>query len=64
MFALGVVMAAVFGYIYFSLFPKLQAHCKAQAWPSAAEVLNRIRQLVALNLILGFLVVLAAVSAR
>ena len=64
MFALGLVMAAVFGYIYFSLFPKLQSHCKAQAWPNAARALNRIRQLVAVNLVLGFLVVLAAVSAR
>lgn len=64
MFALGLVMAGVFGYIYLGLFPKLQAHCKAQAWPSAAQVLNRIRQLVALNLVLGLLVVLAAMSAR
>ena len=64
MFALGLVMAAVFGYIYFGVFPKLQAQCKAQAWPIAGEALNRIRQLVALNLVLGLLVVLAAVSAR
>ena len=64
MFALGIVMASVFGYIYFGLFPKLRAQCKASAWPSAGQTLNRIRQLVALNLVLGFLVVLAAVSAR
>ena len=37
---------------------------QAQAWPDAAQVLNRIRQLVAANLVLGLLVVLAAVSAR
>ncbi|TRZ65197.1 MAG: hypothetical protein D4S02_09250 [Rhodocyclaceae bacterium] len=64
MFALGIVMAAVFGYVYVALFPKLQAHCNASAWPSAALALDRTRQLVALNLVLGFLVVLAAVSAR
>ncbi len=40
------------------------AHCMAQAWPDAAQALNRIRQRVALNLVLGALVVLAAVSAR
>jgi uncharacterized membrane protein len=64
MFALGLVMAAVFGRIYVGLFPALQSHCRAQAWPEAAQALNRIRQLVALNLVLGSLVVLAAVSAR
>lgn len=64
MFVLGMVMAAVFGHIYFSLFPKLRAQCNAHEWPSAAAVLNRIRQLVAINLVLGVLVVLAAVSAR
>ena len=64
MFALGLVMAAIFGHIYFSLFPALRAHCTAQEWPDAAQALNRIRQRVALNLVLGALVVLAAVSAR
>ena len=42
----------------------LRAHCAAQAWPEAAQALNRIRQRVAFNLVLGALVVLAAVSAR
>lgn len=64
MFVLGLAMAGVFGYIYFSVFPKLQARCKAQDWPGAAQALNRIRQLVAFNLVLGLLVVLSAVSAR
>ncbi len=64
MLAVGVAMAAVFAYIYLGLFPKLRAHCAASAWAPAAQVLNRIRQLVALNLALGLLVVLAAVSAR
>jgi uncharacterized membrane protein len=64
MLALGLVMAAVFAYVYWVLFPKLRADCSATAWPAAAQTLNRIRQLVALNLWLGVLVVAAAVSAR
>jgi uncharacterized membrane protein len=64
MLALGVVMASVFGYVYWVLFPKLRAECSASAWPSAGQTLNRMRQLVALNLGLGVLVVVAAVSAR
>ncbi|GAA0766469.1 hypothetical protein GCM10009107_54660 [Ideonella azotifigens] len=64
MFTLGLVMAAVFAYLYLLLLPRLRAFCDASAWPAAAQVLNRIRQLVALNLALGVLVVVAAVSAR
>lgn len=64
MFVLGLVMATIFGYLYFSAFPTLQAHCKAQDWSSAGQALNRIRQLVAFNLILGLFVLLAAVSAH
>lgn len=61
---LGVIMAGVYGLIHVGLLPRLRAHCTAQAWPAAAQVLNAIRRLVALNLTLGLLAVLAAVSAR
>jgi uncharacterized membrane protein len=64
MLTLGLVMAAVFAYVYGVLFPRLRAGCAASAWPTAAQALNRIRQLVALNLWLGVFVVAAAVSAR
>ena len=64
MFALGLVMAAVFVYVYGRLFPTLRAHCAAAAWPAAGQTLNRIRQLVALNLVLGVCTVIAAVSVR
>jgi uncharacterized membrane protein len=64
MFAVGLVMAAVYATIHLGLLPRLRAHCGASAWPAAAQVLNRIRQLVALNLALGVLAVVAAVSAR
>jgi len=64
MLTLGVVMAAVFAYVYGVLFRAFQAHCSAASWQAAAAVLNRIRQLVALNLSLGLTVVAAAVSTR
>jgi uncharacterized membrane protein len=64
MFALGLVMAAVFIDVYSVLFPKLRAHSAAGAWPAAGQTLNRIRQLVALNLVLGVCTVIAAVSVR
>jgi uncharacterized membrane protein len=64
MFALGLVMTAVFAFVHLALYPRLRARCEAADWPAAAKTLNSIRQLVALNLALGVLVVAAAVSAR
>ena len=59
-----MTMALVFGYVYLALFPRLRAQCQAATWPAAGKTLNRIRQMVAVNLVLGVLVVMAAVSAR
>lgn len=64
MMGLGLAMAGVFGYVYFVLYPRLCRHCEAAAWPAAAAVLNGIRQMVAVNLVLGACTILAAVSAR
>ena len=64
MVALGLVMAAVFADIYVVLYPRLRTLCAASAWPAAAQVLNGIRRLVALNLVLGVCTVVAAISAR
>jgi uncharacterized membrane protein len=64
MLTLGLVMAAVFFIVYFVLYPKLVALCAASSWPAAANVLNNIRRLVALNLLLALCIIVAAISAR
>lgn len=64
MLALGLLMAAVFAYVYLALFPKLRDRSAAADWPVAAQALNSIRRLVALNLVLGICTVIAAISAR
>jgi uncharacterized membrane protein len=64
MMALGLVMAALFAHVYLVLFPAFRKNCSASAWPAAAQSLNSIRRLVALNLVLGVCVVVAAMSAR
>ena len=64
MLALGLVMAAVFAYVYGVLFPWLRERCAAADWPAAAQALDGIRRLVMLNLSLGACTVVAAVSAR
>jgi uncharacterized membrane protein len=64
MLVVGLVMAAVYAYIHLGLLPKFRAHCGSSAWPAAAQLLNAIRRLVALNLSLGVVAVVAAVSGR
>ena len=64
MLALGLVMAAIFAYVYGALFPALRRDCAGAAWLAAGQTLNRIRRLVALNLVLGICTVAAAMTAR
>lgn len=64
MLATGLVMAGVFAWIYAVLFPQLRASSAAAAWPAAAKTLDRMRQLVMVNLALGVVTVIAAISAR
>jgi uncharacterized membrane protein len=64
MFALGLIMSALFAYVYVVLYPRLRDGCSASAWPAAARTLDSIRRLVALNLALGVCTVAAAISAR
>ena len=64
MLALGILMAALFAYVYGVLFPALRRDCTAAAWPAAGQTLNRIRRLVGLNLVLGLCTVAAAMTAR
>lgn len=64
MMVLGVVMAAIFAWVYGRLYPRLVAATKASAWPGAATALNAIRRLVAVNLLLSLVVIIAAVSVR
>lgn len=64
MFTLGLIMAGVYLYIYLWLFPQLRRHCAATSWPEAAQVLASIRRFVGINITLGVIIVVAAISAR
>jgi uncharacterized membrane protein len=64
MFAIGLLMMAVYGHIRFALYPRLQQAVAARTWPQAAAQLNAIRVRVVLNLMLGTLVFVLALVAR
>jgi uncharacterized membrane protein len=53
MATIGVVMVAVFVYVFFGPYPALRRAVDVQDWPAAGAALNRIRQAVGLNLVLG-----------
>lgn len=64
MLALGLLMAAVFVFIYAGLYPQLQRAVAESQWPVAAAAMDRIRKLVFINLCLGVVTVVASVSVR
>jgi uncharacterized membrane protein len=64
MFAIGLLMMAVYGHIRFAVFPRLQQAVATRSWPQAAAQLNAIRVRVVLNLMLGTAVFVLAVVAR
>lgn len=66
MAVLGVLMMGIFGGIRFGLYPRLSRCVAASDWPAAAQVLAGIRRWVAVNLVLGAVIVavtLAGVSS-
>jgi uncharacterized membrane protein len=56
----GLVMAGIFALIAVHFFPRLRRGVAAADWPAAGTAMNRIRQLVAANLLLGALTVAVA----
>jgi uncharacterized membrane protein len=61
MAAIATLMTLIFVYVYFGPFRALGREVAAQTWPVAGVALNRIRQLVAANLVLGLLTFTIAV---
>ena len=57
MLLLGLVMAGVYGYVFFGCYVPLSLHVAKERWKEAGEILGKIRKLVAVNLTLGLLTV-------
>lgn len=64
MLGLGLLMGAVFVYVYAYLYPKLGKACQAGDWALAARALDRIRHMVEVNLGLFLLTLFAALLVR
>lgn len=62
--ALGWVMAGLFLYVYFVPFQKLKAAVAEKAWPSGKAHIDRIRDIVGINTILGFITIAIGAGGR
>lgn len=64
MLASGLVMIGIYLYVFFGPYARLKAAVGTQDWPAAGAALNRIRQAVGSNLLLGVLTIGFATIGR
>ena len=64
MLLIGVIMMLIFLHVYFNPFKKLKLSVIEKDWPTGGLALNQIRQLIAVNLILGLITVAIATGGR
>ena len=61
---IGLVMMALYVLLFFGPWPAFKRAVAAQDWPNAAASLDRIRQIIAINLPLGLVVIVIGASGR
>ena len=61
---LGTLMLLIYLHVYFAPFSRLKKAVLAEQWPAGGAALAQIRQLIALNLSLGLLVIAVASGGR
>jgi len=59
MHLIGWVMAVLFVYLYYKIYPSFVSAIKVENWQDAGAALNRIRQIILINLVLGIILLLA-----
>jgi uncharacterized membrane protein len=64
MLLLGVVMTAIFTYVYFGPYRFLQTSVDSEDWSAGSAALARIRRFVGINLLLGISTIAMATLSR
>jgi len=64
MHLLGLVMIALFVYLYFVPYRGLVSDVANEAWPEAGRALNRVRQVVLVNLVIGLVLIGSVYAGR
>lgn len=60
----GLLMIAIYLFLFFTAYPALKRAVAAQDWPTGARRLATIRRIVGTNLLLGLVTVVVAVGGR
>lgn len=60
----GLLMMAIFAYLYFVTYQKFQHAVLSENWSQAGQQLIKIRHIVTINLVLGLLTSMVAVAGR
>jgi Predicted integral membrane protein len=64
MFALGIVMMLIYAHVFFAPYKRLHRAVAAGDSATAARQIGQIRRLVAINLVLGIIVLLLASAGK
>lgn len=64
MHIIGLVMVVIFSFIFFVPYQKFKVAVAAQQFPAGGEQINKIRQLVTTNLLLGLLTIIVASAGK
>jgi uncharacterized membrane protein len=64
MHGLGLLMIAIYLYVYFVPFKKLKQAVAEQAWPQGKAHIDRIRDMVGINMILGVITIAVGAGGR
>ena len=62
--AMGLIMMAIFGHIFFAPFRRLKRAVSEQDWETGGKQLAQIRRMVGINLTIGLMVVVMAGGGR
>ncbi len=61
---IGLTMSVIYAYIFFVPYQKLKAAVAAKEFPTGGALMNKIRQLVTTNLILGIITIIIASGGK
>jgi len=64
MHALGLLMIGLFAYLFFKPYALLKKAVVKEDWAEAGAALNRVRHIVLVNLVLGFVLLFAVYAGR
>ena len=64
MHVIGLIMTAIYAYIFFVPYKKLKAAVANKEYPVGGALMNKIRQLVTINLVLGLITIVVASGGK